>query len=115
VFAARMRKTAGPLALFTKHNAESHPRLGLSIGRGVGGAVTRNRLKRLLREAFRLNSRSMPRLDGCSYDMIVSARPHALLTLTEYEILLLELARASHAEHVRRAERAHQAPRPPAP
>lgn len=49
------------------------PRLGVSVSRKVGGAVQRNLIKRLLREAFALESERLP----LGTDVVVVARPDA--------------------------------------
>ena len=57
---------------FPRADAES-PRLGVSVGRKLGGAVERNRVKRLLREAFWARAEALP--DGL--DFVIVARPAA--------------------------------------
>jgi ribonuclease P protein component len=49
------------------------PRLGVSVGRKVGGAVERNRVKRVLREAFWAVAASLPE----GHDFVLVARPDA--------------------------------------
>jgi ribonuclease P protein component len=55
-------------------SADEGPRLGLSVGRRVGGAVERSRVKRVLREAFWEEAERLP----AGSDYVVVARPEAL-------------------------------------
>jgi len=62
------------LVLYAFPNSSAdRPRLGLSVSRKVGGAVQRNHVKRLLRDAF---ARAEPRL-ASGQDVVVVARPSA--------------------------------------
>jgi ribonuclease P protein component len=50
-------------------NRLAFTRLGLSVGKRVGGAVRRNKIKRILREAFRKNRDRLP----AGIDLVVVA------------------------------------------
>ena len=50
------------------------PRLGLTVPRALGGAVIRNRIKRRLREAFRLHRAEL----GARWDIVLNPRKPAL-------------------------------------
>jgi ribonuclease P protein component len=57
-----------------EEEGEDGPRLGLSVGRRVGGAVERTRVKRVLREAFWEEAGRLP----AGSDYVLVARPEAL-------------------------------------
>jgi ribonuclease P protein component len=78
----------GWLIVYAAPNNLEHPRLGLSVSRKVGGAVVRNRWKRLLREAFRLSLTALP--PGC--DLVVIPRGQEAPPLEELKTSLVRLA-----------------------
>jgi len=59
--------------VFFLSNGLAESRLGLTVPASVGGAVLRNRLKRRVREVFRLNQPSIP----AGWDIVVNPRRDA--------------------------------------
>ncbi len=63
----------GYFAVTVISNDKSGPRLGLAVGLRVARtSVERNRIRRIIRESFRLNQHELP-----AVDIVVSARPRA--------------------------------------
>ena len=58
---------------FPRSDDETEPRLGISVGRKLGGAVERNRIKRLLRDAFWAGAGELTP----GHDFVIVARPAA--------------------------------------
>jgi ribonuclease P protein component len=56
--------------LFCRANDLGHLRLGITVSRKVGGAVVRNRVKRLVKEIFRRSLIQTPR----QFDIVINAK-----------------------------------------
>lgn len=64
------------LVIYCQRNRRGHSRLGVSVSTKLGCAVVRNRVRRRIREIYRLNKAKM--LPG--YDLIVVARVRTVET-----------------------------------
>ena len=86
------------LVVYVEVNGLEITRLGLSTSRRVGKAHVRNRMKRLVREAFRLTRHELP----AGLDLLCVIKPHAKPSLDEYRRSLHRLVEAGQRRLTRR-------------
>jgi len=82
----------GHLVLYARKNHSSSNRVGITVGKKLGGAVIRNRVRRRLREVYRLNEEQFT----SGWDIVVVARSRCIkadfATLTNAYLSLAEKA-----------------------
>jgi ribonuclease P protein component len=109
IFTRKTRVSDRWLTLYGTTNTTGLPRLGLAVGRRVGNAVRRNRLKRLIREAFRQVRHDLP--PGMDYIVVPRSGQDPTVSDLAGSLLFLgrELARRLNRDVDTRPRRKHGA------
>jgi ribonuclease P protein component len=89
VYDGKQRAGDEHVLLFGRRNETGVTRFGLSVSKKHGHAVRRARLKRLLREAFRLEQHRLP----AGVDLVIIPRQDSGATRDDYRRSLVSTAR----------------------
>ena len=80
------------LVTYVRKNRLGYPRAGITTGKKIGGAVQRNRCRRVTREAYRL---LLPQISG-GWDLVFVARARTLkCKSTAVRVVMEEQLRAA--------------------
>ena len=88
VFRKRRSVADDLIIIYGRKNGRTYSRLGLSVSRKIGGAVIRNRWKRLIRESFRQLHSQLP----VGLDLVVIPRQNSILMFSQLLGSLTRLA-----------------------
>lgn len=95
VYKQGRRHFSSHMTVFYLRQAEGGARVGFTVGRVLGGAVERNRIKRRLREAVRQRRAVLQGAGACGIDVVINPKK-SVLTL-EFSAVLEEVGRAFDA------------------
>lgn len=89
IYALKQRAGDSHLLVFAAVNPLGSTRIGLSVSRKHGNSIVRHRIRRLLREAYRLSQHDVPE----GLDLILIPRENSGAGLKEYQSSLTALTR----------------------
>src|SRR5688572_19906212 len=92
VYDRRRSVSDSGMILYAKENGLAYSRVGFSVSRKYGGAVQRNRLRRLYREAYRLSKEMLP----TGLDLVLIPRTQQEPTLEDLCKSLVKLVKQAH-------------------
>lgn len=87
-YALKQKAGNSVLMLFAAKNDLGTTRIGLSVSRKNGNSIARHRIRRLLKEAYRLEQHGIPE----GLDLILIPRPDSNATLAELRQALVVLS-----------------------
>ena len=97
VYGAKRVYSDGRLRIYVRPNGLGYSRIGYAVGKRIGGAVERSRLKRLIREAYRRQKPELPQ----GLDFVVIPKSGGKYTLDEISLSLKNLLVAAKSDPVR--------------